>query len=222
MSLISINPYSFSAAVPDIVTSNMIMHLDAGQTASYPSPFTGSTWFDLTGNANNGALSGPIYNSGDNGSFVFDGINDIVNCGNVNFFGSGRITANAWVKLSSSKFQHIIDSNNGWHLAVLNDNKPYFWNGFSYHQFTPALSLNQWYMLTGVAGTTLDLYINGVLSQSIATDVLLGSQTIVVGNWQGFSRYWHGNIATATIYNRALNAAEVLQNFNALRGRYGL
>jgi hypothetical protein len=53
MTLIHIDPYSFA---PDIITDSMIMHLDAGQTASYPSPFTGSTWFDLTGNGNNGAL----------------------------------------------------------------------------------------------------------------------------------------------------------------------
>ena len=127
MTLIHIDPYSFA---PDIVTDSMIMHLDAGQTASYPSPFTGSTWFDLTGNGNNGALSGPIYNSGNSGSFVFDGSNDNVNCGSVNFFGSGKVTASAWVKLSSTKVQHIIDSSNtSWHLAVLEDNRPYFWNG---------------------------------------------------------------------------------------------
>ena len=226
MSLIYINPYSFSAAVPNIVTNGMVMHLDAGQTASYPSPFTGSTWFDLTGNGNDGALSGPIYNSGNSGSFVFDGINDSVNCGSVNFFGSGKVTANAWVKLSGSKVQHIIDSSSTtWHLAVLDDNRPYFWNGTSYHTDAPALSLNQWYMLTGVQGTTLDIYTNGVLQKSIATNVTVATgNNISVGNFQGSpaTRFWNGNIATATIYNRALTAAEILQNFNALRGRYGL
>ena len=223
MTVIYINPYSFP---PDIVTDSMIMHLDAGQTASYPSPFTGSTWFDLTGNGNNGALSGPIYNSANSGSFVFDGINDSVNCGNVNFFGSGKVTTNAWVKLSGSKVQHIIDSSNTtWHLAVLDDNRPYFWNGTTYHTDAPALSLNQWYMLTGVQGTTLDIYTNGVLQKSIATNANVATgNTISVGNFQGPSpsRYWNGNVATATIYNRALTAAEILQNFRALRGRFGL
>ena len=223
MTLIHIDPYSFA---PDAVSDSMIMHLDAGQTASYPSPFTGSTWFDLSGNGNNGALSGPIYNSGNSGSFVFDGINDSVNCGSVNFFGGGKVTTNAWVKLSGSKVQHIIDSSNAtWHLAVLDDNRPYFWNGTTYHTDAPALSLNQWYMLTGVQGTTLDIYTNGVLQKSIATNVNVATgNTISVGNFQDGSpsRYWNGNVAAATLYNRALTAAEILQNFNALRRRFGL
>ena len=229
MSLISINPYSFSAAVPNIVTDSMVMHLDAGQTASYPSPFTGSTWTDLTSNGNNGTLtgfSGSFYDSANQGSLIFDGNNDFAACGSVNFFGSGKVTANAWVKLSSSKVQHIIDSSNTtWHLAVLDNNRPYFWNGTTYHENAPALSLNQWYMLTGVQGTTLDIYTNGVLQQSIATNVNVATgNNIAVGSFQGSpaTRFWNGNIATATLYNRALTAAEVLQNFNALRGRYGL
>ena len=227
MSLISINPYSFSADVPNIVTDGMIMNLDAGQTASYPG--SGTTWTDLTSNGNNGTLtgfSGSFYDSANQGSLIFDGNNDFAACGSVNFFGSGKVTANAWVKLSSSKVQHIIDSSGTtWHLAVLDNNRPYFWNGTTYHENAPALSLNQWYMLTGVQGTTLDIYTNGVLQQSIATNVNVATgNNIAVGSFQGSpaTRFWNGNIATATLYNRALTAAEVLQNFNALRGRYGL
>ena len=227
MSIIYINPYSFSAAVPNIVTDDMVMHLDAGQTASYPG--SGTTWTDLSGNGNNGTLtnfSGSFYDSANQGSLIFDGNDDFAACGSVNFFGSGKVTTNAWVKLSGSKVQHIIDSSSTtWHLAVLDDNRPYFWNGTTYHTDAPALSLNQWYMLTGVQGTTLDIYTNGVLQKSIATNANVATgNTISVGNFQGGSpsRYWNGNVATATLYNRALTAAEILQNFNALRGRFGL
>jgi len=220
MSLIYVDPYSFA---PDIVSNGMTMHLDAGNTASYPG--SGTTWTDISGNGSNGTLtnfSGSFYDSANQGSLLFDGNNDVVNC-TVPMYGGVKVTANAWVKLSSTKFQHIIDSaSTTWHLAVLDNNRPYFWNGTTYHQDAPALSLNQWYMLTGVQGTTLDIYTNGVLQQSIATNANVSTQGIAVGNFQGFARFWHGNIATATIYNRALTAAEVLQNFNALRRRFGL
>ena len=220
-------PNSYGAVAPDIVTDGMLMNLDAGNALSYPG--SGTTWTDLTLNGNNGTLtgfSGSFYDSANQGSLIFDGNNDFAACGSVNFFGSGKVTANAWVKLSGSKVQHIIDSSSTtWHLAVLDDNRPYFWNGTTYHQAAPALSLNQWYMLTGVQGTTLDIYVNGVLQQSIATNVNVATgNNISVGNFQGSpaTRYWNGNIATATLYNRALTAAEILQNFNALRGRFGL
>jgi hypothetical protein len=56
-------------------------------------------------------------------------------------------------------------------LAILNSNRPYFYNGSAYHTGAPAINVGQWYMITGVQGTTLDIYINGVLGQSIASNI---------------------------------------------------
>jgi hypothetical protein len=65
---------------PNIVTDGLVLYLDAANQKSYPG--TGTTWNDLSGNGNNGTLvNGPTFNSDNNGSIVFDGVDDYVNFG---------------------------------------------------------------------------------------------------------------------------------------------
>jgi hypothetical protein len=146
-----------------------------------------------------------------------------VNCGTPSI-SVGKITVSAWVKMNAgSLFQHIVDSaSNAWHLAILGDNRPYFWNGSTYHTGAPAINVGQWYMLTGVQGETLDIYINGVLGQSLASNLNVTTNNVIIGAYQSASRQLNGNIAQVSIYNRALPALEIRQNFNALRGRFGI
>lgn len=205
-----------------IVRDGLVLCLDAGNTKSYPG--TGTTWFDRSGNAYNGTLiGGPTYNSSNGGSIVFDGTDDYVNCGTPSI-SVGKITVSAWVRMNAgSIYQHIVDSSSSsWHLAILNDNRPYFFNFLVYHQASPILNVGQWYMLTGVQGTTMDIYINGVLGQSIASNVNVATNTVNLGRYQGNARPLNGNVAQTLIYNRALTATEILQNFNATRGRFGI
>jgi hypothetical protein len=179
---------------------------------------------DLSNNGNFGTpVNGPTYSSANGGSVVFDGVDDYVNCGTPPI-SAGKITVNAWVKINAgSLYQHIVDSaSNAWHLAILADNRPYFWNGFTYHTAAPILTVGQWYMITGVQGTTLDIYINGVLGQSIASNINVTTNNVILGAWQSGSRPLNGNISNTQIYNRALSADEISQNFNATRGRYGV
>ena len=209
-------------ATKGIVQSGLVLNLDAGVSSSYPG--SGTTWTNLIGGGNNGTLEGGAgYSSANGGSIVFDGTDDYVNCGTPSI-SVGKITVNAWIKMNAgSLFQHIVDSSSiSWHLAILSDNRPYFYNGSVYHQASPILTVGQWYMLTGVQGTSLDIYINGVLGQSIATDVSVTTNTVNLGRFPGYGRQLNGNIAQVSIYNRALTAAEVSQNFNATRGRYGI
>ena len=191
--------------------------------ANLLSGFTANRLTDLIGTNNGTLTNGPTYNSANGGSIVFDGVDDYVNCGTPSI-GTGKITVNAWVKINAgSLFQHIVDSSsNSWHLAILGDNRPYFWNSSVYHQASPILTVGQWYMLTGVQGTTLDIYINGVLGQSIATDVNVTTNTMNLGRFQGYGRQLNGNIAQVSIYNRALTPQEIQQNFIATRSRFGI
>ena len=69
---------------PQIVTSGLVLSLDAGNTKSYPG--TGTTWFDKSGNTYNGTLTnGPTFNTANLGSIVFDGVDDYVTCGTIPF-----------------------------------------------------------------------------------------------------------------------------------------
>ena len=82
---------------PNTVTSGLVLELDAGNIKSYPT--TGTTWFDKSGNANNGTLvNGPTFNTGSLGSIVFDGTNDyfIGATGSYASTGSSPFTHDVW------------------------------------------------------------------------------------------------------------------------------
>ena len=214
------------SVIEDVVDDGLVLYLDAGNDVSYPG--SGTTWTDLSGNGNNGTFgastAAPTYNNANGGSLVFDGTNDYVSLGTPSI-GTGKITVSAWIKITTGGiYQHIVDNQSPeWHLAILTDNRPYFFNGVVNHNSTPQLSTGVWYMITGVQGITNDLYINGVLAQSIESNVNITTNTLQIGRFfDGPSRYFNGNIAQVSIYNRALSAAEISQNYNALRSRYSI
>jgi hypothetical protein len=219
---------------PRIVTSGLVLYLDAGNSKSYPG--TGTAWNDLSGNGNNGTLTNdPTYSSANKGSVVFDGSNDYIEFNKtgvqLGITNSGTMTAEAYVKLSSlSNYAHIIDcANNSWHLAIernADGASAYFWNGTVYHSTsTPAIQTNSWYHIIGVQeSNTIKLYINSSLATngSISGTPPSQEQNIRIGMWQGNTRYLNGNIAIVRLYNRHLSSIEVLQNYNATKGRFGL
>jgi hypothetical protein len=213
-----------AVAGPDVIEDGLILCLDAANRASYSS--VGTAWNDFSNRGNNGTLTNGVgytgpYNA-NGGSLIFDGSDDYVNCGNPSM-SVGKITVNAWVKLTAgSIFQHIVDSaSNTWHLAFLSDNRPYFYNGVDNSYSAPILSIGVWYMLTGIQDTTLDIYVNGILGSSIASNTNITTNNINIGRWQaGGGRQFNGNISQVSIYNRALTPAEVFQNYNATKSRF--
>ena len=219
-----VGPYRIHTFPSELVTDGLVLNLDAGDPRSYPG--SGTTWTDLSGNGNSGTFgastAAPTYNNANGGSLLFDGTNDYVSLGTPSI-GTGKITVNAWIKITTGGiYQHIVDNQSPeWHLALLNNNRPYFFNGVVNHDSTPQLSTGVWYMITGVQGITNDLYVNGVLSQSIESNVNITTNTTHIGRWyNGPSRYFNGNISNVSIYNRALSAAEIAQNYDALKVRY--
>jgi hypothetical protein len=82
-----------------IITSGLVLNLDAGNTASYPG--SGTVWTDLSGNGYNGTLTnGPIYSSSNGGTIVFDGTNDVASFGNILNIGLSSWTMSCWVKFN--------------------------------------------------------------------------------------------------------------------------
>ena len=66
---------------PKIVTDGLVLCLDAGDGKSYSG--SGTTWYDRSGNGNNGILvNGPTFDSNNRGAIVFDGVNDHVSIPN--------------------------------------------------------------------------------------------------------------------------------------------
>jgi hypothetical protein len=215
---------------PKIVTDGLVMCLDAANRKSYPG--TGTTWFDRSGNSNHGALTnGPTFSSGNGGSIVFDGTNDcIVVNSNASILSPTAYTKFAWFYPTSfaSSNNIISDGNSGQHafwLAGGNKlNAGHNGNWGTVVSLT-TLSLNTWYCgaVTFNTSTGWVLYLNG--SQEATTNnttTFNGNGGILIGAYFTGSNVFTGRISTGVVYNRVLTASEILQNFNATRGRYGI
>ena len=217
---------------PRIVTDGLVLALDAGNTKSYPG--SGTAWTDLSGNGNNGTLTnGPTYNSADGGYFNFDGSNDYVDV-------SGSITVSAatflaWVRLDGDQNDHagVVFSRgtttSGMNFIHTSEKIGYHWNSDqNTYNWDSGLTVptQEWCMMVvTVTSSVATAYLcrsSGITSSTNSishSSVILDS--IEIGRDSHLStRYFDGRISMAMVYNKALTAAEVQQNYNALKGRY--
>jgi len=200
----------------------------------------GTTWTDLSGNGNNGTLvNGPTYNSSNGGSLVFNGSSQYATTPAINLTTAG--TVSAWFYKTGTGTPdgaNIVDifsnvsSNgaNGWSFALnTSTNKIDFYiannGGFGVEDFsTQTISNNTWYnVFVTYNGSNKIIYINGVQDSTFASSVNGNATTNwSIGSRNTGARNFQGNIAQVSIYNRALSTAEVSQNYNALKSRYGI
>ena len=219
----------------DIVKNGLVLNLDAGNTYSYPG--SGTTWTDLSGNSTTGTLvNGVGYNSGNGGSLVFDGSNDHVTMSGNNISGLSAGTTDfsicIWVKYNSTASygaffakQNSISSNPGtvrldlgWFSSTLyltTSNATTISDG----SFLYPNNSSSWYQICLTCGVNSKVvYVNGTqtFSQNFTSFYPNNTYSLYIGG----DRELNGNIAQTQIYNRALSAAEVSQNYNALKSRY--
>ena len=236
-------------AFGQIVTSGLVLCLNAADKNSYPG--TGTTWTDLSGNSNNGTLTnGPTFNSGNGGSIVFDGTNDYVNCGNgssINITGTG-LTLGGWVYRTATNpanyYRRIIEKAATYpalqySLVTTPSNDPagegkllldlYINNSLPVSATgSTQLQLNTWYYVTATYdGSFRRIYLNGILDGQLATTGNITStvSSLAIGDYipgLATTYVWNGRIASTQVYNRALSASEILQNYNATKTRFGL
>jgi hypothetical protein len=212
---------------PTIITNGLVLCLDAGNTKSYPG--SGTTWTDLSGNGNTGTITnGPTYSSSNGGSLVFDGVNDSVYMTNPGI--SQTFSVSSWINCTNVASSNNIVSKNGPYFMRIVSSKVRFNvltdGGWLFQDGTTVLSNNVWYNLTMVYdGSTWKGYINSNLEFSVPKTGLITSNSSLyigytpdVGEQAGFN----GNISQVSIYNRALTASEIQQNYNATKSRFGL
>ena len=217
---------------PRIVTDGLILSLDAADKNSYPG--SGTTWTDLSGNNNSGSLvNGPTFNSANGGSIVFDGTNDIVN---TSYISSNAFTWSVWFKTNvvASSYRNIISiPTPNYMLLLLDGLSPNlgFWtsDGLTGQSLsTPTISVNTWYNAVFVRegnSTTngYKTYVNSVSYGTANTGTWTASSTISLGGRTDDGiQYMNGNISQVSIYNRALSAVEISQNYNAQKPRFNL
>jgi hypothetical protein len=220
---------------PKIVTDGLVLALDAGNVKSYPG--SGTTWLDKSGRGNNGTLiNGPTFNSGNGGSIVFDGVNDfvIVPTGSVNNITT-QLSAFIWWKSTNITREQWCIGNSvyptnscGWHLEVFNSKLIFqVFPSLNFSFSTTTLQSNTIYYLgiTYNSGNTT-YYINGTSSGTQNHTFIQSTGPLTLGASSytnpGQTYLLGGSVYGAQIYNRALTAQEVLQNYNATKGRFGL
>jgi len=221
---------------PAIVTSGLSLCLDAANKVSYLG--SGTSWYDLSGNGNTGTLTnGPTFSNANGGSIVFDGTNDYVTKSSVAMNLSNGVSMEMVFKSTdmNSRAQgfmqyNVLGTNHYINFYTDGTGKlrwetwvPVPTGGAFYSSTT--LSNNTWYHAIGTYNSngSAVLYINGSNvgngSYSAASYSSTYTTTFTIGNYAG---YLSGNVSVARIYNRALSATEVLQNYNATKTRFGL
>jgi hypothetical protein len=213
--------------------NGLVLALDAGNSKSYPG--SGTTWSDISGRGNTGTLTnGPTYSSANGGSIAFDGTNDYVSVANSNSLNPPTNTLICWAKSNTSTWNEYGFLMSKRDVFVMHPNISsttvdyyYYLNNTYVSQQITVSNITVWNMYAcSWDGTNINAYLNGALINSgVKTGPLNTSDTgvIEIGRDDGLGgRVFNGNIAQVSIYNRALSAAEVSQNYNALRGRYGI
>ena len=221
-----------------IIYKGLVLYVDAENLKSYSG--SGLNWYDLTSNGNNGVLTNGATFSLSGNSIQFDGVDDYVDCGTKSdfVFGTGPFAISIWFKMTdissgysilfssgpgSNSYQGVLTANYGGNTL------DYFANGFRISDTTPFLS-NTWYNAVLVGNGDFDgfrnikLYSNGYqvgITYTYDYDFSDG-RFIIGGNNSSLSEVMMGSISVVKIYNRALTPAEILQNYNALKFRYGL
>lgn len=219
---------------PDIVENGLVLCLDAANKLSYRG--TGTTWTDLSGNNSNGTLTnGPTFSAANQGSIVFDGVDDycrVQNFTSMNVQGPGTVTY--WGKFSnlgsSGVNKTALTITNGLGTGALQvglrDAQGIVWKAggvtlLSYN--TPTLNrITQWTLTFD--NSNLQMYIDGILTNSTTSAV---AQTSTAADFYlatfrtDAAEAFSGTIYSSAIYNRVLTATEILQNYNATKSRFG-
>jgi hypothetical protein len=214
-----------------IVRDGLVLYLDAANEKSYPG--SGTTWSDLSGNGYDGTLvNGPTFNSTNGGSFQFDRVDDAVTATvtNINTTTYSYVTVDFYMKWDGSPGGFPMEFTN-YRLWFSGPNTLGFNRsaGDSYG-FTDSSMVNNWVHLVAIfhnqAQSNSSMYLNGVqktLSQKNGTigNAFVSSQ-LTIGRYRPGGYPFGGYITNFKIYNKALSAAEITQNFEATRGRFGI
>ena len=217
------------SVLENVVTNGLVLYLDAGNTVSYPG--SGTTWTDLSGNGNNGTLENGVgYNSGNGGSLVFDGVDDYVLISSgISYSEYTFMFFCRWIS-SVGVSERIFGSDAFGTYTIFNPSNV----GFHYNPLggsPPSVTLSsgvnigfgtwcQVAVTVSTSNTLVKIYINGVLrnsssilpSQNLVGNLFIGSQNTLYKS--------NCNVSNFNLYNRALTAQEIQQNYNALVGRY--
>jgi hypothetical protein len=213
--------YGVAAGLGRVVQSGLILYLDAGNSKSIVS---GSTnWTDISRNGNNGTLTnGPTYNTASGGCIVFDGGDDFVTA-SFNQTLSQSYSVCVWTYPTAlNAGGAVLSPSVGGYMQIGGSFNPWQFNDVS--SSTVGAQTNRWIYLCGVQNVTTgpanQLYTNGELLATGSGTRSWGTQLFIGKRFDG--AMYQGRVALVKIYNRALSATEIRQNYNVEKKRFGL
>ena len=223
-------------------SDNLVLHYNPAMTESYPG--TGDSLIDLSGTGMNGTISNLNY---DNLAFTFNGESSQVSIPDNSFLepGSGNWTIEVWFKNSGSSGTVIGKYRNGGRSADIsyalrlrpgNSIRADFSNGgtgINNYQVTNSYSFtaNNWVQMVYVwdkSNSKIYTYSNGILKQttdiSFSGEILNTATNLYLGSYNDgeYDQWFTGKIGVVRLYQKALDANEVLNNFNANKDMYNL
>ena len=229
----------------NIVTDGLVLCLDAANKKSYSG--TGTAWSDRSGNGNNGTLLGsPVYSTANSGTLTFDGSeSDYATIGLGSDYPYPYHTFEIWVNtpaLGGNNLDGLFGLDYGRAVNITtNGNISY---QLYYQMSSPNATVvsvtttninavdGKWHHIICSRGTTnYEIWFDGVLKKTGGN----GGQP----SWNGLNQWsgmaariaenpnnvgynYSGKIGAARMYNRQLTSAEVAQNYNATKSRFGL
>lgn len=224
---------------PTIVTSGLQLYLTAENESSYSG--SGTTWTDLSENGYSTTLTNtPTYNSGNGGYFSFDG-SDYVDINQS--LDSETFSVGGWFRTSEPGIKMFLSkettSGNPWNYriwldggvlnadmsqittqSILSHNGGY--NNGEWYNVLFTRNDSNWYLyVNGIeVATKVDPYTGSVTNSQ---ELWIGRSAFTSGGSSPTGSYqFVGDISEVMVYNRDLSSAEVLQNFNATKNRFGL
>jgi hypothetical protein len=226
---------------PDIVDDGLVFAVDAGSSRSYPG--SGTTGTDLINSESITLVNGVAFSSANGGSWEFDGTDDYIDLPDSLITAlNGGTEASLFIWIKNDTTVNGVGTSGIIQLSGYNNGNGCLWfynNGYTYLDMFRTARVEQVFANNTLTGTNWNLltvtttpgtngwkcYMNGVLKNQTG-----GESTVSVSNIQGgltlgrnnTSRYTNGKIANCLIYDKALTAAQVLQNYNAQKTRFGL
>ena len=216
----------------NIVRDGLVLNLDAAKRDSYPG--TGTVWRDIAGGVITGSLvNGPTFNTNNGGSITFDGVDDYVICTKSNITGNTPWSISIWINVDISKNGA---GRQGWmvwrggqstsQLIAIGVTSGYvevahYANDTTFTNSPISFGTFQNITVT-FNGTTELIYMNGTNTDNKSTSLSLTDGDWYFSSRVGASGFLKCNMSQFIVYNRALSATEVLQNYNATKGRFGL
>jgi hypothetical protein len=234
-----------------IITSTLVLYLDAGIANSYPG--SGTTWTDLSGNGNNFTLyNGVSYSTANGGILTFDGTNDYAaSNSNINLTSYSYVVAEIFYKTNGLSnpilFEHTpnwntnpggfglsIDGDGNNTVANLNHTNHNSEGAKNYAVTNNTLWNNNLNLFSRISDSTGRLtYANGALVPfspigGYNTDTIttaggsFANSIFYIGSRGGSSAFFNGNVGSLKIYGFKIDATQTLQNFNSSRQRFGI